>query len=481
MNVTMPAPAPTATPAAPPSDRIAPRERTSTTPSERRTDDERTFEEQLDEVAVALGSTPRQDPIEARTKPHTTSGPSATVSTAFAAPLASTTPTPPATAGTAGDTPGDTAVAAPPVAIAAPVVTEIEGPHALLVAAPTTQALSAPATSTDGTPPSTADVPTPATTEPTPTATVPTTTTTDTPAPATTEPTPATTLPTAPTEPVTVTTEPTATATLPTTTDTPAPATTDPTATANLPTTTTEPGTTSDANATPLPTLTTPANTGPIATAATSVGGADPAPHQTSLGAASKLALDATSDDVDAPIDAKIDITGIDSADGADTTTPPVLVNQASSLRRDDAPARVAGGPAPLITDAADDLAPPIRLAPPRTIAVDLNDEGLGPLRVVATTEQRTVHLAVSAGEAIVRDALVRQQADLRNDLADAGLQLGSFEVDARAADRDHTDQPTATSDSDRDRQTARSAAGRAAATPIHDTHESDGHLDLRL
>jgi hypothetical protein len=193
------------------------------------------------------------------------------------------------------------------------------------------------------------------------------------------------------------------------------------------------------------------------------------------------LALDATSDDVDAPIDAKIDITGIDSADGADTTTPPVLVNQASSLRRDDAPARVAGGPAPLITDAADDLAPPIRLAPPRTIAVDLNDEGLGPLRVVATTEQRTVHLAVSAGEAIVRDALVRQQADLRHDLADAGLQLGSFEVDARAADRDHTDQPAATSDSDRDRQTARSVAGRAAATPIHDTYESDGHLDLRL
>ena len=481
MNVTMPAPAPTATPAAPPSDRIAPRERTSTTPSERRTDDERTFEEQLDEVAVALGSTPRQDPIEARTKPHTTSGPSATVSTAFAAPLASTKPTPPATAGTAGDTPGDTAVAAPPVAIAAPVVTEIEGPHALLVAAPTTQALSAPATSTDGTPPSTTDVATPATTEPTPTATVPTTTTTDTPAPATTEPTPTATLPTPTDTPVPATTEPTATATLPTTTDTPAPATTDPTATANLPTTTTEPGTTSDANATPLPTLTSPANTGPIATAATSVGGADPAPHQTSLGAASKLALDATSDDVDAPIDAKIDITGIDSADGADTTTPPVLVNQASSLRRDDAPARVAGGPAPLITDAADDLAPPIRLAPPRTIAVDLNDEGLGPLRVVATTEQRTVHLAVSAGEAIVRDALVRQQADLRNDLADAGLQLGSFEVDARAADRDHTDQPTATSDSDRDRQTARSAAGRAAATPIHDTHESDGHLDLRL
>jgi hypothetical protein len=245
-----------------------------------------------------------------------------------------------------------------------------------------------------------------------------------------------------------------------------------------VPTATTEPVTTSEASATPPLTLTSPASTGPIATAATSDGGADPAPHQTSLGAASNMAVDAAIDDVDAKT---ANVAGIDSADGADSTTPPVLVNQASSLRRDDAPARVAGGPAPLITDAADDVAPPIRLAPPRTIAVDLNDEGLGPLRVVATTEQRTVHLTVSAGEAIVRDALVRQQADLRHDLADAGLQLGSFEVDARAADRDHTDQPAATNDGDRGRQTARSAAGRAAATPVHDAHEADGHLDLRL
>ena len=100
---------------------------------------------------------------------------------------------------------------------------------------------------------------------------------------------------------------------------------------------------------------------------------------------------------------------------------------------------------------------------------------------MVATTEQRTVHLTVSAGEAIVRDALVRQQADLRNDLADAGLQLGSFEVDARTADHGHPDQPTVMSNGDRDRPTARSAAGRAATAPIHDTHDADGRLDLRL
>ncbi|HEX4984422.1 MAG TPA: flagellar hook-length control protein FliK, partial [Ilumatobacteraceae bacterium] len=324
--------------------------------------------------------------------------------------------------------------------------------------------------------------------EPTLTGTVPTGATTGVPAPATTDPTATGILLAITDTPAPATTDPTATATLPTPTDTPAPATapadpttTDPTASASLPSASTEAVTTADAAA-PLPTLGSPVETSPIATSAASDRGADPAPHQTSLGAASELALDASSDDVDAKIDAKIEsVAGVDSADGPDTTTPPVIVNPASSLRRDDAPARVAGAPAALITDAADDLAPPIRLAPPRTIAVDLNDEGLGPLRVVATTEQRTVHLTVSAGEAIVRDALVRQQADLRHDLADAGLQLGSFDVDARAADRDHTGQPAATSDGDRGRPTARSAAGRASATPIHDAHEADGHLDLRL
>ena len=137
-------------------------------------------------------------------------------------------------------------------------------------------------------------------------------------------------------------------------------------------------------------------------------------------------------------------VDSVDSAGDAvaDASTPPALANLTTSARRDDSSAGRVDGLAPAIAEATDDLPAPIRLAPPRTIAVDLNDEGLGPLRVIATTEQRTVHLTVSAGEAVVRDALVRQQADLRHDLADAGLQLGSFEVDARAADRDHTDQP---------------------------------------
>ena len=78
-----------------------------------------------------------------------------------------------------------------------------------------------------------------------------------------------------------------------------------------------------------------------------------------------------------------------------------------------------------------------------------------------------------------MRDALVRQQADLRHDLADVGLQLGSFEVDSRAADRDHANQPTVTGD--RDRQSPRSAGALAAAAPTPSTHDADGRLDLRL
>ena len=121
----------------------------------------------------------------------------------------------------------------------------------------------------------------------------------------------------------------------------------------------------------------------------------------------------------------------------------------------------------------------PARIAPPRTIAVDLNDEGLGPLRVIATNEQRTVHLTVSASEAVVREALVRQQADLRHDLADVGLQLGSFEVDSRAADRDQPNQPTVSGD--RDRPSVRSAGALAATAPIPSSQDADGRLDLRL
>ena len=162
-----------------------------------------------------------------------------------------------------------------------------------------------------------------------------------------------------------------------------------------------------------------------------------------------------------------------------DTTTQPTFAIHTPSARHDDASPTTTGGAAAAIAESADDLAPPTRLAPPRTIAVDLNDEGLGPLRVIATSEQRTVHLTVSASEAVVREALVRQQADLRNDLADAGLQLGSFEVDSRAADRDHANQPTVTGD--RDRPSVRSAGSSGATAPIPSPHDADGRLDLRL
>ena len=239
----------------------------------------------------------------------------------------------------------------------------------------------------------------------------------------------------------------------------------------------------------PIAPIAMPVDIDPVATPDA---GQDPATSQTALAAAVHAAgttndtvADTTIDtdarhrqlDTTIETDTAID-TVADTDSSIDTATQPAFAIQSPATRHDDASPTSSGGPAPVI-EAADDLAVPLRMAPPRTIAVDLNDEGLGPLRVIATSEQRTVHLTVSASEAVVRDALVRQQSDLRNDLADAGLQLGSFEVDSRAADRDQANQPTTTGD--RDRQSARSSGALAAAAPIPSTHDADGRLDLRL
>jgi hypothetical protein len=212
--------------------------------------------------------------------------------------------------------------------------------------------------------------------------------------------------------------------------------------------------------------------TGPTTDAADRI---DPAPP--TVEPADAVEVELALDTVDA-----VEAVETDAPSSGDETTPPAIPIPTSSVRRDDSSAGTATGAAPLVAEPVDELASPLRLAPPRTIAVDLNDEGLGPLRVIATSEQRTIHVTVSAGEAVVRDALVRQQADLRHDLADAGLQLGSFDVDASGADRDHGDRAAMTNE--RDRHAARPAVVPTRGTPIHishDGHRAAGRLDLRL
>jgi Flagellar hook-length control protein FliK len=447
MNVTMPAP-PAAPPIAAPTDRavagVQPKTTSTTSSTGRRTDDERTFEDQLDEVAVALAVPALPTPIDAHAKTPPAAGPTPVVATAGGATPA-TMPAPnPLTP--AADSLTSAALIAAPVALTAePIITEIEGSPTPL----TTTATAAPATLAPATP-------APAT--PAPVA-ADTAVTHDVPGPAG--------------APIATTNDPAAAAaaTAPTT---------DPTTAGSVPPTMS--GTLTEPIAPPVAPLPSPSASPPIATTSpTPVDGAGSTAPQAVLAAIVDAAPDAT---VAAETDAATDVDSaeIDNVAVADTSTPPVLTNLTMSARRDDASAGRVGGLAPAIAavDAdTDDLPAPIRLAPPRTIAVDLNDEGLGPLRVIATTEQRSVHLTVSAGEAVVRDALVRQQADLRHDLAEVGLQLGSFEVDARAANRDDTDQPALTGD--RDRPAAKPARDVVATAPVHRTHDADGRLDLRL
>ncbi|HWM21163.1 MAG TPA: flagellar hook-length control protein FliK [Ilumatobacteraceae bacterium] len=417
MNVTMPAPAPTAPSSSSatqaPIDRVVGREhsRTSTTSTGRRNDDERTFEEQLDEAAVALAPTPQPKPIDAHAKPRTATGPAAVGATETPA-----TPTTPTTAAvpdslTSPNAPTAVAAAAPvaaPAAVAADlVITEIDVPAA---------SLATDAAVTANVPASTGDAPT-----------------------------------TAATDPATVA------AVMTTAVDT------------------ASPDDAADAAA-PLAPPTSPLDSSPTATPGTPDTGAVLATSPAAFGAMVDAAVDATVD-ADTAAATEVDVVDVAGDAVADASTPPTLANLTTSARRDDTSAGRVDGLAPAIAEAADDVPAPLRVAPPRTIAVDLNDEGLGPLRVIATSDQRTVHLTVSAGEAVVRDALVRQQADLRHDLADAGLQLGSFEVDARAANRDDADQPAPTGD----RPTAEPAGALAVASPVHRTHDADGRLDLRL
>lgn len=72
---------------------------------------------------------------------------------------------------------------------------------------------------------------------------------------------------------------------------------------------------------------------------------------------------------------------------------------------------------------------PPLGLVDTRRLAIDLGDEGLGPLRLQALTQGGTLHMSLSAADPLVREALVRNSFELRRDLESAGVNLGSLDV----------------------------------------------------
>lgn len=70
-------------------------------------------------------------------------------------------------------------------------------------------------------------------------------------------------------------------------------------------------------------------------------------------------------------------------------------------------------------------------------IELDLADEGLGPLRLHALTNNGTLHLQLSSSDAGLRDMLSKHVDDLRSDIAASGLDLGSLDVGS-APDEQH-------------------------------------------
>ncbi|MCU1399149.1 MAG: hypothetical protein JWN62_2258 [Acidimicrobiales bacterium] len=77
----------------------------------------------------------------------------------------------------------------------------------------------------------------------------------------------------------------------------------------------------------------------------------------------------------------------------------------------------------------------------PMHLDVDLGGEGLGPLRLRATSVAGQLHVSMTATDVRVRSALLDRSLDLKRDMRSAGLDLASFDVNGsvsgRASDRD--------------------------------------------
>jgi hypothetical protein len=82
-----------------------------------------------------------------------------------------------------------------------------------------------------------------------------------------------------------------------------------------------------------------------------------------------------------------------------------------------------------------------MRLAGRHRLALDLGNEGLGPLRMEALADGGTLHLNLLAGDRATTDAISARLPELRQDLESAGVRLGQLDVGTRQQDAgDHAD-----------------------------------------
>jgi flagellar hook-length control protein FliK len=212
-------------------------------------------------------------------------------------------------------------------------------------------------------------------------------------------------------------------------------------------------------------------------TASTSSSGAEPAPV-TSVGAVAAAAGASSAD------------TGSDTSSGSDAggggTAPTAsIVSPTGTVRS--AEASVPAGFAATLADATNRLGADldrlvdrsVGLRDPGELSIDLSDEGLGGLVLSATSTAGQLHLKLTAADPTVADLLRNAGADLRRDLEQGGLQLGSFDIghgDGSPDRRPSTESGPATA-----RPAADAGRLSALATPVRTSSSGAAGLDLRL
>jgi flagellar hook-length control protein FliK len=97
----------------------------------------------------------------------------------------------------------------------------------------------------------------------------------------------------------------------------------------------------------------------------------------------------------------------------------------------------------------------------PMHLDVDLGDEGLGPLRLRASTIGGELHVALASGDAHVRAALAAHAPELRREMEAAGLNPSSLDVGASTSGSDGSHGEHAAGSSAQQQSAAENGSGR--------------------
>ena len=229
--------------------------------------------------------------------------------------------------------------------------------------------------------------------------------------------------------------------------------------------------------------------TAPVHRGASRGGGSTDAPNATTT--------------TDHPAAAKPDDDGRPVVTRGSTTEPTAFTAPASStprahtVDRSSGPAPGADPPAQAEPSALDAKGANGRAAGPLRLDLDLSREGLGPMRLRATTVGGQLRVSLTATDAHVRSVLSTHAPELRRDLESAGLDLRSLDVGTSTAEhggagstsQDHSQanpghdresgpndslSPRSASDANSPRDLAGSGISRRAPTSL-------AGLDLRL